>query len=251
MKLKLLAFALILAACSGTGFAQSPYAGIYGFGIEIDGTGTGATNSGQLTLYAVQNNSDLAISGPTLDSSDWTSASPGSSPTFSLGTFTQGSGATLTLAGGSMDTFKGNGGDVDAANLFYSIGAVSTSNLNGADAGSYTQINSPGGFNFGTNLSSGSGNQLWDYQSASVNLLAGLSPGTYEISVYGNELDNTGGGGFESGAAYANNGGGGANYGATFTIAPAATPEPSTWAMMLGGVGLLVCIQRLRRKSSV
>jgi len=250
MKRQLLAFAFILAACTGTGFAQTPvpYAGIYGFGIELDGTGAGATNSGQLTMYAVSDNSDLALSSPTpnLDSTDWTSASLGSSPTFNLGTFTQGV-STLTLTGGAMDTFKGNGADVTGTNLNYSIGAVSTNSTNGADAGTYTFVNLPYGADLTFNdppADTYAHNQVWDTQSQSINLLAGLTPGTYELAVYGQELNTVGN-------AYANNGGGGANYGATFTVVAEAVPEPSTWAMMLGGLATLVCFQIIRRKSAV
>jgi hypothetical protein len=238
MKIKLLAFGLILAASSGTSYATP---GIFGFGIELDGTGATATNSGVTTLYALDNSGGSALlpagSSATLDSTDWTGASTGAAPTFNLGTFTEGSG-TLTLTGGATLTFKtaSAGDDVTGADLNFRI----TPGVGGA--GSFAPaVNLP----FGANLTfdgSDPHNQLWDTESLSTNLLAGLTPGTYTLDVFGNS-PNTAGGSFDSN--------GGANFGATFTVAAAVVPEPGTWAMMLGGLAMLVCFQRLRRKSAV
>ena len=50
-----------------------------------------------------------------------------------------------------------------------------------------------------------------------------LRPGTYTITVYGEAFTS-------DGNAYASNGGN--NFTATFTV----VPEPSTWAMMFGGL---------------
>jgi hypothetical protein len=235
MKIKLLAFALTLAASMGTGYAQS--AGLYGFGIELDGTGATATNSGQVTLYGLEYNSDLLPPGSsaTLNGS-WSSSSPGTAPTFNLGTFTEGVG-TLTLTGGAIDSYRSDGGNVTGGTLYYSIAAIN------ANAGPFTAVDLP----FNSNLTYNTfptdpHNQLWDTESQSINVLAGLAPGTYQLAVYGESENNVGN-------SYAN--GTGNNYGATFTIvAPATVPEPGTWALMLGGLGMLVCFQRLRRKSA-
>ncbi len=61
MKRKLLAFALILAASTGVGFAQNT--GFYGFGVELDGTGALAVNSGTVTMYELVANSDVLPAG--------------------------------------------------------------------------------------------------------------------------------------------------------------------------------------------
>jgi hypothetical protein len=224
MKRKLLAFALILAASTGTGFA---YSGIYGFGVELDGTGAQAANSGTLTLYGLWYNTDLTppSSSATL-SSAWGTSSGTGVPTYNLGTFVYGQN-TLTLTGFSMDTYKGSGSDVTGASLYYSL----TGN-----SGPYIPV----GWNSESDLSDGgsSQNQVWSNQSLSTNLLTGLNPGTYTIDIYGEAFTS-------DGNSYANNGN--PNYVATFTV----VPEPSTWAMMFGGLVALVGFQRLRRKSAV
>ena len=224
MKLKVIAFVAARAASMGLSHAES---GLYGFGIDLDGTGAGAVNSGTATLYELQTNGDLSAPGAT-DSLVGNSSGTGVA-TVNLGTFVDGQN-TLTLLGGAMNTYKGSGSDVTGAVLDYSIVGI---------GGPYTAV----GLNFGANLTfndpptdSYAHNQLWDTTSGSTNLLAGLNPGTYTIFVYGEVLDS-------DGNAYDNNGG--PNYELTFTV----VPEPSTWAMMFGGLGALVAFQRLRRKS--
>jgi len=242
MKIKLLAFGLILAASSGTGFAQS--AGTFGFGIELDGTGATATNSGVTTLYALDNGGTDRLlpiepantgspSTATL-STAWSGASTAAAPTFSLGTFTEGVG-TLTLEGGAMLTFKNGGENVNGASLNYEILPVQSS---------FTSVNLP--FNQDS-VNGNTGDQRWATESLSTNLLAGLTPGTYTLDVFGEATTDIGGSPQPS--LFDSNGG--ANFGATFTVAAAAVPEPGTWAMMLGGLAMLVCFQRLRRKSVV
>ena len=216
MKLKVIAFVAALAASMGMSHAGS---GLYGFGIALDGTGAGAVNSGTATLYTLQYNGDLSDPGTTL-STAWGSS------TFNLGTYIDGQN-TLTLLGGAMDTYKDEGSDVTAAQLYYTLTGP---------GGSYTLVNLPFGANLTFNGDGSGHNQLWDTASGSTNLLAGLNPGTYTLYVYGEAVDT-------DGNAYSNNGG--SNFSATFTV----VPEPSTYAMMFAGLGALVAFQRLRRKS--
>ena len=242
MKIKLLAFALTVAASTGIGFADvnAPNnigtVGIFGFGIELDATGSLATNNGVVTLYALDNSGTgrLIPTGSTATiATGWTNSSTGTAPTFNLGTFTEGSD-TLILDGGSMLTYKNSGQNVNGTDLVYRI----TPGIGAS--GSFA---SPVSLSFNQdNVSGNSGDQRWSTESLTSNLLTGLSAGTYTLDVYG--YANT-----DSSGTFYVNGGTSANFGATFTVAaPEIVPEPSTWAMMLGGLGLLVCCQRLRRK---
>jgi len=222
MKLKLIAIVAAFAASAGFGFA-APNTGFYGFGIELDGTGPLATNSGTTTLYELVANPDALPAGSlATPSTAW------GSTTYNLGTYVYGQN-TLTLTGGSFATWKNEGADVSSATLEIS--------LNG-NPGPYTAVNLPFGANLTLNGDSSGHNQIWDTESLSTNLLAGLNPGTYTIDVYG--VINT-----TDGLQYANNSG--SNFSATFTV----VPEPSTYAMMAGGLVALVVFQRLRRKSVV
>jgi hypothetical protein len=234
MKLKLIAFVAALAATAGTSYASS---GTFGFGIELDGTGALATNSGTTTLYALDNSGTTRLlpiepantGSPSTASlsTSWTSASTAASPSFNLGTFVYGSNS-LVLTGGSILTYKNGGSDVTGADLEYTVYAV------GNSPGSFTQVNLP--FNQ-DNVNSSSGDQRWATESVSTNLLSGLNPGNYVLNVYG-FASSTDGTLYESNT--------GANFAAGFTV----VPEPSTWAMMFGGLGILVGLQRLRRKVS-
>jgi len=227
-KLLLLGFALTFAATTGTSFAGS---GTFGFGIELDGTGALATNNGVNTLYALDNatsNRLQPVPSSATVSTAWTNASTSATPTFNLGTFNINTGSTdsLILKGGSLLSFKNGGSDVTGATLEYQIFSVSPS-------GTFTAVNLPFGAD---NVAGNTGDQRWDTESLSINLLAGLNTGTYVLDVYG-LASSTDGTHYETGGSIN-------NYGATFTV----VPEPSTWAMMLGGLGMLVCFQRLRRK---
>ena len=246
MKKLLLLTALAFAATAGSGFAQStPSTGQFGFGIELTGTGSSAFDNGTTELYALDNSGTTRLlpiepantgtpSTATLDQTDWTGASTAANPIFNLGSFT--STDTLILDGGSYLTDKSNGGDVTGTNLNYRITPGTTG------SGAYTGTVSLG-FNQ-DNINGTSGDQRWATENADISLLSGLAPGTYTLSTYGQAFVNTG-----TGSIFENNGTGGtADFSAHFTIL--AAPEPSTWALMLGGFGMLLVVQRLRRRSA-
>ncbi len=226
MKTPLLIFALSLASVSA-GFG---YDGTFGFGIELTGTGANATNNGVTTLYVLDQTDpgDQSPTGSTaMQSLAWTAASTEGNPTFNLGTFTLGD--TLTLNGGSLLSYQGNGDTVDSATVNYEVGT-------GPGSGTFPSDNLPlDAQNFGN-----AGNKRFALETGTTNLLAGLAPGTYELSVYGAAVTDGGAGGLGETN-------GGANYGATFTVAAAAAaPEPGTTAMLLLGVGGLIWSQRRR-----
>jgi hypothetical protein len=215
-------------ATAGSSFAQS--AGTFGYGIELYATGSQALNSGTLTLYALDQGGGprLTPSTSTATLSDvWTSASTGASPTFNLGTFTPGD--SLTLTGGSLLTFDNNGGTVTAGNQYlnYEVIPVGSSNSNFAP-GIALPLDT-------ANVGGTTGDDRWATESQSINLLAGLSTGTYELETYG----------YASGFFESNNS---ANYAAEFTVA--AAPEPRAWALGLCALGLFWGLRRLRRQSA-
>src|SRR5271154_1751717 len=106
----ILALGFIIAGSVSSTYAQ--YAGPFGYGIELKGTGAGALNSGVTTLYALDNGGTTRLlplgSSATLDQTSWANGST-TSPVLNLGTFNPGAGDTLTLLGGSMLTYQGAG----------------------------------------------------------------------------------------------------------------------------------------------
>ncbi|MBA3352106.1 MAG: PEP-CTERM sorting domain-containing protein, partial [Blastocatellia bacterium] len=85
------------------------------------------------------------------------------------------------------------------------------------------------------------GDQRWANTNFSIDLLAGQSLGTHTLSFYVSATTNG-----DGAAPVLFDNAGGANYNTSFTV----VPEPSTWAMMLAGLGLLVGVQRRRRRLS-
>jgi hypothetical protein len=225
-KLKSLATLNVAILCfAGTAFGQ--YEGIYGYGIELDGTSANAANSGIATLYALNDGGTTSLtptgSSATLDQSSWDNGTV-AAPVLNLGTFNPSAGNTLTLLGGSMLTYQG-GGDVVEPNvvLEYAIDPIGTEgNWAGSDVLPLTQ----------SGVASTPGNMRWSDESQTVNLLNGLSAGTYVLETYA--LANS-----SVGILYENNGGG--NYGAEFTV----VPEPSSWALaIVGGCGMLTFLRK-------
>ena len=225
---KMALLAVISLAAAGTGFAQTE--GTFGYGIELLGSGSGATNSGTTTLYALDvggGNALLPTGSTAVLSNAWTSASNGTTPTFNLGTFAVGN--TLVLTGGSLLTFQNSGSTVNTANVYLNY--------------SVTLLGQPSNFAPGINLplnvanipGGNPGDDRFSLESGSTNLLAGLAPGTYELQTYG----------YADGMFESNSGN---NFGAVFTVN--AVPEPSTWALMVGALGLVLGWRRLRRRAA-
>jgi hypothetical protein len=112
---------------------------------------------------------------------------------------------TLVLNGAEHNVWKCGGCDLTSTRLYYRI--YLTSNIGGA----FSSINLPwaSGFNNGC----GGQDQVWSITNSNVNLLSGLSAGTYYLELYSDASITCSGG-----TAYASNGG--ANYKATFTVTP-------------------------------
>ena len=244
MKKSLFVLGLSLAAV-GTSFG---YDGTFGFGIEILGTGANATNNGVTTMYALDmtdNNALLPTGSTATLSTAWPTTSTEGAPTFNLGTFTTGN--TLILTGGSLLTYQGTNGVVTNPDG----STTTTSDVVNSAALNYEIATGPGSGTFpSVNLSVNAtnfdnpGNTRWSTETAGVNLLAGLAPGTYEISVYGSAATTETSVNSVSGTTTTAGGlgdvNGGANWGATFTV----VPEPGTVSMLLLGLGGLIWSQK-------
>ena len=141
-----------------------------------------------------------------------------------LGTFT--SSNSIIFVGGENKTFKCNGGNVTAGNIYYRV---------------YRTSSSPGGF---TGIALGfisddgggcGGNQTWRGTTGATNILSGLAPGAYTIEVYSDAPGSPS-------TAFASNGG--ANYKATFILSGNYYSKASgnleliaSWGTNLDGTG--------------
>ena len=131
--------------------------------------------------------------------------------------------STLLLNGGEVLTFKNGISDVFGANIFYRVYSTS------GTGGSLTQIDLPFTCQFPTNPCPGTfnnGDQKWARTAHNVNVLSGLTPGTYFLEVYWNS-PNSDGGTFDSNF--------GANFKATFTVLPPALSATVTPVSCFGG----------------
>lgn len=136
--------------------------------------------------------------------------------------------------GGQTKTYKNDSSDVSGARIWYRI-------WSGSESGSFTsltyafQIDNVGGV---------PGDQQWGTDTGSPfytsNLLTGLSNGNYTLEVY-TEISTNGVNAANPIAA--NNGG--SNYEATFSV----IPEPSTYALVFGGLAALVLLRRRSAKA--
>ncbi|MEI8340368.1 MAG: PEP-CTERM sorting domain-containing protein [Verrucomicrobiota bacterium] len=248
--LRLLFAGILLAGSASTLLAQTN--GIWGAGLELSGSGSGALNSGSTVIYSLVSGGDAKIlppgSGATV-STAWENTpgtggitiSPGDNPTFSLGTFNPSAGDTLVLKGAAVLTFQNSGYLADGGWLgvnVYTKGSYANNWLSNIDLpqnGTFT--NNPG-------------DNMFNSESQAVNLLSfGLAPGTYLASgTYA--LDVYMGTDFWTGVAsnhvqsYANNQqtASAPNYGAYFVV----VPEPGTWVMLTAGLGMLAGFRRRR-----
>jgi hypothetical protein len=246
MKQNLLIIAFALAS-AGTGLAQTGNSdvGIFGSGVELTGAGALATNDGVTTLYALNqgDNNVLLPAGSTATlSTAWTSSSTAETPVFDLGTFTTGD--TLTLNGGSLLTYSNSGASSTAGeqDINYQIQDTALGYYSG-----FTPVSLPENATGAT--VDGTGNTRFSTESDSVNLLAGLSAGTYTLNIYNSSGYSDPNVAPTTGTFYDSNGG--LDYGATFTVVTQSVPEPSSWAMMLGALCFLVYLQSVRRKTQV
>ena len=161
--------------------------GVFGFGVELTGSGVLALNSGVTTLYALNNSGGSRLlpngSSATLNTA-WTNSSNDSSPTFSLGTFDVSARDTLTLPlnGASILTF-GGGENGNGQYLNYSVVAI------GSGDSFVPGINLPQNQ---VNVNGNNNDNRYSTESANVPLLTGLPDGTYKLSVYGFAANDVG-----------------------------------------------------------
>jgi hypothetical protein len=119
-----------------------------------------------------------------------------------LGSFTQCS-SSLVLKGAQHNVWKCGGCDLTSTRLYYRIYPQ------GSPSGSYTSISI--GYSSGGANGCGGQDQQWQNVGYTINLLSGLSPGSYTIEVYSDATITC-----LSGTAFANNSGN--NYRANFTV---------------------------------
>ncbi|WNM20217.1 T9SS type A sorting domain-containing protein [Flavobacterium capsici] len=138
-----------------------------------------------------------------------------------LGTFS--CNQSLVVKGGQNKTYKNSGCNITNGDLFYRVYSGT-----GTGSGSFTQINLP----FAENLPS-PGDQRWESQSGTNNIISGLFPGTYTLEIYSRaQFDGCG-----FGDIFSNNSG--ANYKAIFTVGPA----PIAGITNNSGTTVLTCSQ--------
>lgn len=171
----------------------------------------------------------VSVSGSYYQGTGFGAASPALNGA-NLGSFAAGS--SLLLDGAELFTYKNNGSDVTGAELDYSI-----------DGGAFVSLSLPFGADNGSNpggtQATGGGDQLWGGSLASpANLLAGLGAGSHSVTVYFKAYTS-------DGDKYDSNGGN--NYTANFSVT--AVPEPSSYALLLAGLGSVALITRRRKQA--
>ncbi|MFN4911107.1 MAG: hypothetical protein ACK5G8_07695, partial [Flavobacteriales bacterium] len=119
-----------------------------------------------------------------------------------LGTFNPAYNS-LILNGAEQNVWKCGGCDLTSTRLYYRV------YLTSGTGGGFTSINLPwtSGFNNGC----GGQDQMWSTTTGNINILSGLSPGTYNLELYSDASVTCSGG-----TVYASNNG--SNYIATFTV---------------------------------
>ncbi len=219
--IKLFVLAIVATGFVSLGNDAFAAAGIFGSddGLQLNG---GAFTFYENSLQGDNRHDPLVSGGVTGAPTLVTTGLPGG-----LGTFDPSMGDSLLLIGGEALTYKNNGTDVTGAFVNYSI-----------DGGAFSSISLT--FNE-DNVNGATGDQRWANTDFSIDLLNGQSLGTHTLAFY---ISATTDGVDSDPILYDNNGG--LNFNTTFTL----IPEPSTWAMMVGGFGILVAFQRRRRRLS-
>lgn len=153
----------------------------------------------------------------------------------SIGEFDLTSSDSLQLSAFELDTFKNFGSDVTGAQLEYRVFEL------GETPGSFNTVG--GGFVANANftdpagtLITGGGDQNWGVAPTAnlADLLSGTVAGkTYEVEIFMTSFNS-------DGNAFAN--AGGSNFTASFTT----VPEPGTYALLAGIVGLAYVATRRR-----
>lgn len=144
-----------------------------------------------------------------------------------LGSFNIGSNS-LILNGAESKFFKCGTDAITYSYLDYRIYKTT------ASPGSFISTQIFWNSNITSSCNCGGSDELWNATSANIDLLSGLTPGTYYLEVYAH-ADFTYSSG--SGTHYANNGG--LNYKATFTVTPVyvtstAGTSPATYSTLKG-----------------
>jgi hypothetical protein len=211
---------IITAASLAAASTLSAASGIFGSYVGVDANGGGNT-----FLGAQQPGSVLLTNFDGLN----------------LGTFNVDIGDSLVLSGGEVLTFKNGGSDVSAASIEWRVNRVTPT----ASTGSFAAVNI--GFSenatfadAASNSFGGTGDQKWASIASTPNVLAGLTAGTianpieYELEVFFKSTTT-------DGDQFSNNGGD--NFTATFTV----VPEPSSYALLAGMLGLTFVALKRRR----
>ncbi len=141
-------------------------------------------------------------------------------------------GETLTISSAEVLTFKNGISDVFGAELNYRVYE------NGGSAGAFNTV----AINFGSNAPftdfagnsfSNGGDQSWSNIASTPEVASALTAGDYVLEIFWKATTS-------DGDQFVNNGG--SNYLASFTV----VPEPSSYALIAGMLG--VCIVALRRR---
>jgi hypothetical protein len=141
-----------------------------------------------------------------------------------LGTFNCNS--TLLFKGGQHKVFKCSGGDITSCEIFYRVYKVGTT------PGAFNAV----GVGYASEFTNGCGgkDQTWENANSTINLLAGLGAGVYNIEVYSRSgtINNA-----PTGYWYASNNGN--NYTAQFTVAGPTISAFANQALCSNQTGLI------------
>jgi hypothetical protein len=157
-------------------------------------------------------------------------ANPGANQITGYNGLDLGTVSSLVITDASVLTFKNSGGDVTGAQVWWFVnGGGAGSGIQNIGFGSENPAVDPAGNSYPT-----SGDQNWQGSTPSIDLITGLTPGEYTLSLFYRITSN-------EGEFFDANGG--ANYSASFTV----VPEPSTLLLALTGLLALATVRRRRR----